>query len=268
MTPEDRAKIVVRCQDHKKANWKKTDYRAAIPIDNEYFVKYGDVPTLAPEAATHQYVSEYAATVAAPGTPRIPTVKSYFIHEKSAYLVLEYVELTGSIDPETTAAALKWLAGVPLPPNHTFGPLAGGHIRHRFFKDYQAPLKFSSVEAIERYIERGRTMLPTQVQGKLDVVSIIGEPSIWIQSDVHPSNFGRDALGNIYIVDFGQIAPLPKSFAAFIILSDPNLAPFAKFLGLENITNMASLRRVSHMLWMKADPTLGLNADGLLKDSR
>jgi hypothetical protein len=100
-------------------------------------------------------------------------------------------------------------------------------------------------------------MLPTQVQGKLDVVSIIGEPSIWIQSDVHPSNFGRDALGNIYIVDFGQIAPLPKSFAAFIILSDPNLAPFAKFLGLENTTNMASLRRVSHMLWMKGDPTLG-----------
>jgi hypothetical protein len=92
-----------------------------------------------------------------PGVPRIPRVLSYFEHENTAYIVIEYVKLAGSpLDPESTVAALKWLSEVPLPPEHIIGPLEGGPIRHRFFKYYEAPLRFSSVEALERYIEKVR----------------------------------------------------------------------------------------------------------------
>ena len=35
----------------------------------------------------------------------------------------------------------------PTSPNHVIGPLGGGRIRRKFFKDHKAPLPFSSVEA-------------------------------------------------------------------------------------------------------------------------
>jgi hypothetical protein len=42
----------------------------------------------------------------------------------------------------------------PSCPNHVIGPLGGGLIGYRFFKDARAPLRFSSVEALERYISK------------------------------------------------------------------------------------------------------------------
>jgi hypothetical protein len=36
------------------------------------------------------------------------------------------------------------------------GPLGGGRIRHKFFKEYTAPLLFSSVEALQRYMHKVR----------------------------------------------------------------------------------------------------------------
>jgi hypothetical protein len=78
-----------------------------------------------------------------------------------------------------------------------------------------------------------------------------------MQPDVHPSNFGRDEHGNAVIMDFGQIAPLPQSFAALTILSNPNLAPFAEFLGLANNANVTSMIIISGILWMMSDARLG-----------
>lgn len=52
MTPQEEANIVDACQTHKTNNWKIRDYRAAIFICNDYFVKYGDIRTLATEVAT------------------------------------------------------------------------------------------------------------------------------------------------------------------------------------------------------------------------
>jgi len=160
MALQEQANIVDACQTHERNHWKDRDYRAAIFIGTDYFVKYGDIRTLATEAATQRYISAYAAAhsaAGAAGIPRIPRVLSYFEHEKTAYIVAEHVKLTGSpLDPESTAAALKWLSEVPLPPKHIFGPLEGGRIRHKFFKNYKAPLRFSTVEALERYIEKVR----------------------------------------------------------------------------------------------------------------
>jgi len=71
------------------------------------------------------------------------------------YLVMEFVKLTAA-HIDQTAQALVWLSSVPPPPNHVIGPLGGGRIRHKFFKDYKAPLIFSSVEALQRYMRKVR----------------------------------------------------------------------------------------------------------------
>jgi len=74
------------------------------------------------------------------------------------YLVMEFITLTAApLDLiDRTAQALVWLSSVPSPPNHVLGPLGGGRIRHKFFKDYKAPLVFSSVEALQRYMHKVR----------------------------------------------------------------------------------------------------------------
>jgi hypothetical protein len=42
-------------------------------------------------------------------------------------------------------------------PGHVLGPIGGGPMRHEFFKDIDAPLGFTSVGALEHYIERVRS---------------------------------------------------------------------------------------------------------------
>jgi hypothetical protein len=159
MRPEDKAEIIGLCTADYEKNSNKTDYRAAIFFGDKYFVKYGSISTLAPEAAAHRFVSEYATAKAEVDAPRIPRVEAYFTDEWTAYLVIERVKLDGDLDARATVAALEWLAKVPLPANHVFGPLEGGYICHPFFQDSQAPLKFSGAVALERYIERVRPRL-------------------------------------------------------------------------------------------------------------
>jgi hypothetical protein len=51
------------------------------------------------------------------------------------------------------AEALKWLSEVEPPSGHVMGPLGGGLIHHAVFKDYMAPPRFPSVDALERYLK-------------------------------------------------------------------------------------------------------------------
>lgn len=172
------------------------DYRACVSIGTEYFVKFGNPMTLWPEIATQKYISEYAQSHAdTPRVPHIPKVKYYFEYQLTMYMVMEYVALTNPPPdlPERTAEALIWLSAVPAPPGHVFGPLEGGLIRHKFFKDYKAPLVFSSIGALERYIEKvrpclyflehpltsnlgqARTLLSTLAKRPAESVSLSGE---------------------------------------------------------------------------------------------
>ena len=50
-----------------------------------------------------------------------------------------------------------------------------------------------------------------------------------------PSNFGVDEHGNTVLVDFGDIAMLPESFAAYALSSCDNL--IARSLGLSRNSN-------------------------------
>jgi hypothetical protein len=111
--------------------------------------------------ATQIYISDYAqAHQHTPGAPRIPKVVFYFEVKTTGYLAMEYLQLAPSPpDLNKIEAALGWLSGVPPPPNHEIGPLGGGLIRHPLFNNDKAPLKFSSVEALGRYMNKVRPRL-------------------------------------------------------------------------------------------------------------
>ncbi|KAJ7269836.1 hypothetical protein C8J57DRAFT_1607772 [Mycena rebaudengoi] len=111
--------------------------------------------------------------------------------------------------PERTAQALDWLSRVSAPPEDVvgsskdaMGPVGGGLIRHRFFKDDEAPLDFSSIDALGRHMN---------------------------ESDMHVSNFGVDQSDNTVLLDFGQIGRLPLSFAKYSmnISSDDIFTPIS-----------------------------------------
>ncbi|KAK7052936.1 hypothetical protein VNI00_004256 [Paramarasmius palmivorus] len=264
--------VVDACAQHEQAHWKDPNYRACVFIGTDYFVKFGDPKTLGPEIATQLHIFEYANSHPdIPNTPRIPQVIHHFQNQWTMYLVMEYIALTA--DPPDldgrAAEALKWLSGVPPPPGHVIGPLGGGRIRHRFFKDDRAPLLFSSTEALERYMQKGYSLLSTQTKQQLSPINICGEHLMFIQPDMDSSNFGVDEHGKTVLMDFGEVALLPESFAAHAMTSDmdKNLTQaITKSLGLSSSSNAAkSMAAISWRLWITADPKLGLNEHGYPK---
>ena len=130
------AKAVDACAKHKREHWAKDNYRAAVRVDSNFFVKFGSPTDLVPEIETQKHIFHYAASSHPHGAPRIPGVLHYFERDGTMYLVMEFIELLPT-PPDLTkvAASLSWLAAVPAPPSHVLGPLGGGRIRHRFFKD-------------------------------------------------------------------------------------------------------------------------------------
>ncbi|KAF9814929.1 hypothetical protein IEO21_04873 [Rhodonia placenta] len=283
------AAIVDTCEKHQEAHWEDPDYRPCVSIDGKYFVKFKETRFLWPEIATHVYISEYAQSQPeTPGMPRISKVIHHFTDQNMMYMVMEHITLTDtSPDPTKIAEALRWLSEVPAPPDHVFGPLGGGVIRHSFFKDYEAPLVFSSIEALERYIEKVRsclyfldppltsnlgqagTYLSKLRRTPLERVSLSGERLMFTQPDMHPSNFGVDEHGNTVLMDFGEIAMLPESFVAFTLASYESQAASAtaRSIGLSRRSHLRSMAVIASVLWMIADPRLGLNEDGYPKAS-
>ncbi|KAF9801286.1 hypothetical protein IEO21_10149 [Rhodonia placenta] len=262
------AAIVDTCEKHQEVHWEDSEYRPCVSIDGKYFVNIKNPRFLWPEIATHMYISEYAQSQPeTPGMPRISKVIHHFTDQNMRYMVMEHITLTDtSPDPTKIAEALRWLSEVPAPPDHVFGPLGGGVIRHSFFKDYEAPLVFSSIEALERYIEKlisnlgqAGTYLSKLRTTPLERVSLSGERLMFTQPDMHPSNFGVDEHGNMVLMDFGEIAMLPESFVAFTLAQNESQAAIAtaRSIGLSRSSNIASIAVISSVLWMIADPTLG-----------
>lgn len=61
------------------------------------------------------------------------------------YLVMERIELQVSpLDlTKRIQGAVGWLSNVPPPSNPKLGPVEGGFIRPKFFKEFKAPFDFS-----------------------------------------------------------------------------------------------------------------------------
>jgi len=109
-----------------------------------------------PQYKTQKYISELAATD--PNAPHIPEVYSFFTPDFLwAYLVMERIDFTSTSVQDLlqrAAQSLRWLDGLVVPDGATIGSLGGGLACHRLFKDFEAPLKFSSIVALELYLEK------------------------------------------------------------------------------------------------------------------
>jgi len=146
--------IVRLCEDHEKSESKKPGFKPSVVL-GPYFIKYGDC-SLFPQYRTQQYLYEKA--IGDESAPRIPKVYDYFCpEEKMSYFVMEYIHSKPTLvrnAPEKVADALQWLYRLPAPPDVVIGPPGGGLAYHTLFKDFEAPLPFSSKEALQRYMNK------------------------------------------------------------------------------------------------------------------
>jgi len=148
------ATIISACDEHERASRWKRGYRRCLVIEG-FFIKFDSYRSLYPQVETQKYVFRCAKDDIS--APRVPEVLHFFHRDyRMAYVVMEYIKFTPPPVPDLpkkAALALQWLRDLPAPPDCPWiGPLGGGRVRHRLFKDYEAPLSFVSIQAIERYL--------------------------------------------------------------------------------------------------------------------
>jgi hypothetical protein len=118
ITINQTAKFVEVCAESKREHWNETDYRAAVRVGTDFFVKFGDPAYLLPEIETQKYIFDRATSDPRPNVPRIPRVVHSFTHRRTMYLVMEFITLTLT-PPDFIAqmtAAVVWLVSVPAAP--------------------------------------------------------------------------------------------------------------------------------------------------------
>jgi hypothetical protein len=147
------------CKRHEGKNQRNDDYRACVFIGEDYFVKYGDATDLMPELATQKYLFYHAQQQPQTAeTPRIAEIVHHFVYQRTMYLVMERIEL--QVFPLDLAkriqGAVGWLSNVPPPSNPNLGPVGGGFIRHKFFKEFEAPFDFSDAAMLDLYMMKVR----------------------------------------------------------------------------------------------------------------
>src|SRR5258708_23365018 len=157
------ADIISACRKHEHLYKSLKDYRRCVAFET-YFVKFDSYKSLRPQYETQEYLSRLAA--GDQSAPCIPRVYHFFKEAESpmAYMVMEYIEITIAPDPDLPqkgAGALEWLRCVPAPSGVTIGCLGNCRARHALFKNGKAPVLFSSVAALEKYLNTVRPCLLT-----------------------------------------------------------------------------------------------------------
>ena len=155
------AAIISACREHERQHWREKNYRRCVATE-DFFVKFGSYKSMYPQYVTQKYISQFAAMD--PDAPHIPEVYHFFTESltpdfQMAYLVMERLELVPTSDQDLSqraAQALRWLHNLPVPAEAAIGSLGGGRAMHVLFKNYTAPLHFSSIEALERYMNKVR----------------------------------------------------------------------------------------------------------------
>ncbi|KAJ7241665.1 hypothetical protein B0H12DRAFT_1221478 [Mycena haematopus] len=256
MLIELQADIVELCRQDQAANTATYGHRRCVQF-GPYFIKYGGCREIESQYKTHLYFLKCAVTNV--DAPRLPKVHGCFNDRYWAYLVMENIPLQptlGADAPERIAKALQWLRDCPAPPSLTVGPVGGGYICHEVFgPDYEAPLKFSSTEAIERYLNKARKVIPSG--GRPAPVSFQGEPLVFVQSDMDARNFPDDMHGNTCMLDCEGVARLPSAFADSPMRSSPFARAVAQRLNWPASPNAYSMSRIQGMLVMLGGGALG-----------
>ncbi|KAG8829077.1 hypothetical protein FRC17_007154 [Serendipita sp. 399] len=258
--------IIKACTEHEDQHGGKRGYRRCLVFEG-FFVKFDDYISLQPQAETQIYVFQCAMHDT--NAPRIPEVL-HFLHrdgDDMAYIIMDYINLTATPPPDfhsKVAHALQWLHDLPLPHERVrIGPLGSGCARHPVFKDYVAPLPFTSVQAIQRYLNHdlGQAIARFKLGDSVDMSQ---DALVFTQSDMHESNFGVDDNGKAVLFDFGDVGILPESFARYTMASTaPFTAAVAKHLGWPSPPDLNTLSKLRGTLWMVGKPELGLDENGM-----
>lgn len=154
--------IVEACAQHLlKFSLHLDDYRLCLVV-NGFFVKFNNYVDIYPEYETLKYISRCAKNDI--NAPRVPEIVHFFHREDLcwAYLVMENINLTPPPEDfsQRVAKAIQWLHDCPVPPDGVrIGPVGSGRARHRLFWEFEAPLEFSSILALERFLNRVRPCL-------------------------------------------------------------------------------------------------------------
>ncbi|KAF7327806.1 hypothetical protein MKEN_00360400 [Mycena kentingensis (nom. inval.)] len=244
-------------------------------LGQTYFVKYNHSGRFWSQIHTQQYLSEYAEAQSECGKlgplgPRIPKVFHAFEKctermGRMAYMITEHIEMIHpSLDDAVVREGIKyavcWLASAPIPEGHVLGPL-GGRMRHSFFRDCIAPFQFPSLDALERYVNRGRMLFRGKKRAcSFPYISLADETTLFLQTDMHAGNFGIDAQGHIVLLDFDSIGVVPQSFALYTLHT--RFPDIARALDLperlqEGVWWLSQIAGRIHM----GDPCLGFTKD-------
>lgn len=258
--------IIAACANHEKDNFTVPGYRRLIGFAN-YIIKFGDSLCFSSEVQMHDRfakVTEKDLTA-----PRVPLIYHSFKHGHLTFAIIEPLQLipvAEDIFVQKVADAVLWMYSQTCPAGVTLGPLGSGFAWHEVFKDYRAPLPFTSVVALEKYLNVAVSLQQRRQKG-LANISISGERLTLTQSDMDPSNFGIDETGRVVIFDFCEIGWLPESLANYTLLCTGQFASkvAARVFGdhLDSVrasSNLTSLIQVRVLLCMAA--TLGLDKDG------
>lgn len=154
LSPSDQEAIIQLCERHEEAHRFDPYYHRCVQL-GPWFIKYGDHVTLELEYKTQEYL--FSEALGDRSAPRIPRVVAYFTPKQEwAYLVSERIDAITPADtaPKAVAQVLQWLRRVPPPSGLTLGSVGGGRPRHQLFKNFQAPHRFSSAEALQNYMNR------------------------------------------------------------------------------------------------------------------
>jgi len=149
LTFSDRQEIISLC---KQTQFRGPGFQHS-RVFKSYLIKFGCPEDVKFQCKTQEYI--HSITLNDPSAPRVPKVVEYFTVEPyDAYLVMELIEGSPPADNayKKLADALQWLYDVPAPTGAKIGSIGGGPARHDIFQDFQAPLLFTSNEALHNYV--------------------------------------------------------------------------------------------------------------------
>ncbi|KIM41209.1 hypothetical protein M413DRAFT_445255, partial [Hebeloma cylindrosporum] len=202
--------------EHEQRERTKGYYSRSIIFD-KFFIKYNEHKDMHAEYAMQQYIFNRAE--GDPNAPRVPRIHDFFIFDNIrmgiiGYLVMEYIHTspTRSGDvPEKVASALQWLRDLPRPSDTTIGSVAGPDAPYNLLKGLKTPIAFSSIDAIERYMNAALNRLP-RIPNKPKYISFTDERLVFTQTDIDEGNFILDTEEKMCLIDFDSVAILPESF--------------------------------------------------------
>ncbi|KIM41210.1 hypothetical protein M413DRAFT_445256 [Hebeloma cylindrosporum] len=201
--------------------------------------------------------------------PRVPKIHDFFISDNwMGYLVMEYIQASPTHPedvPEKVASALQWLRDLPPPSDTAIGSVAGPGVPYMLLKGLKAPIAFSSIEAIERYMNTALSRLPRRSRAKSKPITFSNEKFLFTQTDMHEGNFFLDMEEKMCLIDFDGVALLPESFGNQFLASRMNFVQkVAAHLNWPT-HNVESMGKAQVIIQMTGNKSLGLDENGFRK---